>query len=124
MVLFTLVDGKKGPGDILVLVTAYNEPLSFGEWLFLGKCYLDSEAMYYPIREGFIGKAMLLNAINEISQGVSFEKVLERYKLKRKKKSLNIIDKRKQKQSGNFLANRGGRAKMSPWSSLNGERSL
>ena len=124
MVLLTLVDGKKGPGDILVLVTAYNEPLSFGEWLFLGKCYLDSEDMYYPIREGFIGKAMLLNAINEISQGVPFEKVLERYKLKRKKKSLNIIDKRKQKQSGNLLANRGGRAKMSPWSSLNGERSL
>jgi hypothetical protein len=108
----------------LVLLTAYNEPLSFGEWLFLGKCYLDSEAMYYPIREGFIGKAMLLNAINEISQGVPFEKVLERYKLKRKKKSLNIIDKRKQKQSGNLLANRGVRAKMSPWISLNGERSL
>ena len=95
MVLFTLVDGKKGSGDILVLLTAYDEHLSFGKWLFLGKCYLDSEAMYYPIREGFIGKAMLLNAINEISQGVPFEKVLERYKLKRKKKSLNIIDKRK-----------------------------
>jgi hypothetical protein len=95
MVLLTLVDGKKGPGDILVLLTAYNEPLSFGEWLFLGKCYLDSEAIYYPIREGFIGKAMLLNAINEISQGVPFEKVLERYKLKRKKRSLNIIDKRR-----------------------------
>jgi len=50
MVLLTLVDGKKSFGDILVLVTAYNEPLSFGEWLFLGKCYLDSEAVYYPIR--------------------------------------------------------------------------
>ena len=36
-----------------------------------------------------------MNAINEISQGVPFEKVLERYKLKRKKKSLNIFDKRK-----------------------------
>jgi hypothetical protein len=85
---------------------------------------LDSEAAYYPVQKGFIGKAMLLNALNEISQGVPFEKVLERYKLKRKKKSLNIIDKRKQKQSGNFLVNRGGRAKMSPWSSLNGEISL
>ena len=95
MVLLTLVDGKKGPGDILVLLTAYDEALSFGEWLFLGKCYLDSEAMYYPIREGFIGKAMLLNAVNEISQGVPFEKVLERYKLRRKKKALNFIDKRK-----------------------------
>ncbi len=95
MVLITLIDGKKGLGDILALVTAYNEPLSFGEWLFLGKCYLDSESMYYPIRDGFIGKAMLLNALNEISQGVPFEKVLERYKLKRKKKSLNIVDRRR-----------------------------
>jgi hypothetical protein len=95
MVLLTLVDGKKGPGDILVLVTAYNEPLSFGEWLFLGKCYLDSEAAYYPVHKGFIGKAMLLNALNEISQGVPFEKVLEHYTLNRKKKRLNIVDKRK-----------------------------
>ena len=106
MVLFTLVDGKKGFGDILVLVTAYDEPLSFGEWLFLGKCYLDSEAVYYPIHEGYIGRAMLMNAINEISQGVPFEKVLERYKLKRIGKGLNILDKRK-RVNGDFDANRG-----------------
>ena len=42
LVLLTLVDGKKGPEDVLVLVTAYAEPLTFAEWLFLGKCYLDS----------------------------------------------------------------------------------
>lgn len=95
MVLLTLVDGKKGFGDILVLVTAYGEPLTFGEWLFLGKCYLDSEAMYYPIQKGYIGKAMLINALNEVSQGVPLEKVLDRYKLKRKDKGLKIIDKRK-----------------------------
>jgi hypothetical protein len=95
LVLLTLVDGKKGLGDILVLVTAYSEPLTFAEWLFLGKCYLDSEAMYYPIQNGYIGKAMLTNALNEVSQGVPLEKVLERYKLKHKDKSLKIIDKRK-----------------------------
>jgi len=95
MVLLMLVDGRKGHGDILVKVTAYDEPLSFSEWLFLGKCYLDSEAVYYPIRKGFIGRAMLLNALTEISQGVPFDKVLERYKLKRKGKGLNIRDKRK-----------------------------
>ncbi len=95
MVLLTLVDGKKGPKDTLVLVTAYNEPLTFSEWLFIGKCYLDSEAGYYPIKEGYIGKAMLMNALNEVALGVDFEKVLERYKLKRKGKGLKIIDKRK-----------------------------
>jgi hypothetical protein len=123
MVLLTLVDGKKGSGDILVLVTAYNEPLSFGEWLFLGKCYLDSEAMYYPIREGFIGKAMLLNAINEISQGVPFEKVLERYKLKRKGKSLNVVDKRK-RANVNFDVNRGVEAKISSLNAVNPKMNL
>ena len=95
LALLTLVDGKKGPEDILVLVTAYNEPLTFAEWLFLGKCYLDSEDSYYPINEGFIGKAMLMNALNEIALGVDFENVLKRYKLKKKGKNLKIIDKRK-----------------------------
>jgi hypothetical protein len=95
MVVLTLIDGKKGFGDTLVLVTSYNEPLTFGEWLYLGKCYLDSESMYYPVERGYIGKAMLMNALNEVSQGVPLEKVLERYKLKRKDKGMKIIDKRK-----------------------------
>jgi hypothetical protein len=123
MVLFTLVDGKKGFGDILVLVTAYNEPLSFGEWLFLGKCYLDSEAVYYPIQEGYIGKAMLMNAINEISQGVPFEKVLERYKLKRKGKGLNVVDKRK-RANVNFDVNRGVEVKIDSLNSVNPKMNL
>lgn len=118
MVLFTLVDGKKGLGDILVLVTAYNEPLSFSEWLFLGKCYLDSEAVYYPIQEGYIGKAMLMNAINEISHGVPFEKVLERYKLKRKGKGLNVLDKRK-RANLDFDVNRGVEVEISSLGSVN-----
>lgn len=112
MVLLTLVDGRKGPDDILVLVTAYNEPLSLAEWLFLGKCYLDSEGSYYPISNGFLGKAMLLNALNELSHGIPFEKVLERYKLKRKVKALKIVDKRKvTKMPEHELVRRGGLAK-------------
>ena len=118
MVLFKLVDGKKGPGDILVLVTAYDEPLSFGEWLFLGKCYLDSEAVYYPVRQGYIGRAMLLNALTEVSQGVSFDKVLVRYKLKRKGKGLKIVDKRK-RANVDFDANRGVEVKIGSFGSAN-----
>ena len=103
MALLILVDGKKGPGDIVVLVTAYNEPLSFAEWLFIGKCYLDSEASYYPVQNGFLGKSMLINALNELAHGVPFDKVLKRYKLKRKGKPLNIIDKRKSGPSSRIL---------------------
>ena len=95
MVCLTLVDGRKGVGDTLVLVTAYGEPLSFTELLFLAKHYFDSEASCYPIEEGYRGKAMLMNAINEIACGVPFDKVLEHYGLKRKGKKLNIVDKRK-----------------------------
>ena len=95
MAILTLVDGKKGPQDILVLVTSYEQPLSFAEWLFIGKNYMDSEASYYPVSEGYIGKAMLLNALNELSHGVPFDKVLERYHLKRKNRKLNVVDKRK-----------------------------
>jgi hypothetical protein len=76
-------------------VTSYNEPLTFAEWLFIGKCYLDSEASYYPIKEGYIGQAMLIHAINELALGVNFEQVLKRYKLNRKGKNLKVIDKRK-----------------------------
>lgn len=79
----------------LIKKCARNEPLTFAEWLFLSKCYLDSEARYYPIQEGYTGKAMLINVLNELSHGVNFERVLERYKLKRKWKAVKIFDKRK-----------------------------
>ena len=93
MAILTLVDGKKGDHDVLVLVTSYDQPLTFAEWLFIGKNYLDSENSYYPVERGYIGKAMLLNALNELACGVPFDRVLERYGLKRKS-GLNIVDRR------------------------------
>jgi hypothetical protein len=107
MVLLTLVDGKKGPEDIVVKVTAYNEVLTFAEWLFIGKCYLDSEASYYPIKEGYRGNAMLLNALIEVAFGVDFDSVLKRYKLKRKGKALKVIDKRKKVKTLDYVKYRG-----------------
>lgn len=95
MVVLYLVNGRKGFNDILVLVEAYREPLSLAELLFIIKCVLDSEHSYYPVSEGNVGKAMFLNAVNELACGVPFERVLERYGLKRKGKTLNIVDKRK-----------------------------
>jgi hypothetical protein len=95
MVQLTLVDGRKGLGDILVLLKADDEPLSFAEWLFIGKCYMDSEASYYPVSEGYTGPCMLVEAVLELSHGVKFDMVLEKFKLKRKGMSLQILDKRK-----------------------------
>jgi len=95
MVKLTLIQGRKGKEDVLVLVSANQEPFSFAEWLYLGMQYCVSEDSYYPVSKGYIGKAMLLNALNEVTNGVPFERVLERYKLKKKGKPLDIEDKRR-----------------------------
>ena len=110
MVVITLMNGRKGPNDVLVKLTAYDEVLTFAQWLYIGKWYLDSEASYYPIEKGFIGKAMLMNAFNEISQGVPFEMVLKHYKLA--KKGLIIKDERKKPQG--LRDNRGDGVEISP----------
>jgi len=95
MVLFTLVDGRKGEGDTLVLVTAYGEPLSLYELLFILKHYFDSEHSYYPVSEGHLGKGMLLSAIGCVAVGVPLDTVLKKFRLYPKTYKLKIIDKRK-----------------------------
>lgn len=95
MVLLKLVEGRKGPYDVVVLVTAYDEPLSFHELLFILKHYFDSEHSYYPVSEGYLGKGMLLSAINCVAVGVPLETVLRKFKLDRKSKRLNVVDMRK-----------------------------
>lgn len=92
MVKLTLIDGKKGEGDILVLIEANNEPFGLHELLFILKCIFDSEDSYYPISNGFRGKAMLASAIVELICGVPLEDVLKRYGLS---SSFRIVDKRK-----------------------------
>ncbi len=95
MVLLELVDGKKGLNDVLVLVTAYSEPLSFHELLFILNHYFNSEHSYYSVADGYLGKGMLLSAINCVAVGVPLETILRRFKLYRKTRKLTIIDKRK-----------------------------
>ena len=77
--------------------------------MYIGKWYLDSEASYYPVNQGYIGKAMLMNALNEISQEVPFDIVLQHYKLS--KKGLIIKDERKKPQG--LRDNRGDGVKIS-----------
>jgi len=98
MVLFELVDGRKGEADTLVLVTAYSEPLSFHELLFILKHYFDSEHSYYPVSNGYLGKGMLLSAINCVAVGVPLDTVLKRFKLHRKLKRPVIVDKRRNRE--------------------------
>jgi hypothetical protein len=95
MVLLKLVEGRKGPSDTLVLVWAYGEALSFHELLFILKRYFDSEHSYYPVSQGYLGKGMLLGAIDAVAVGVPIETVLRKFKLYRKGRQLNVIDDRK-----------------------------
>lgn len=106
MVLFVLERGRKSAGDVVVRVYAYGEVFSLAEFLFLAKQIFDSEGSCYPVSRGFVGKAMLLNALNELSHGVCFEKVLERYGLKRKGKTVNVVDRRSRERLVEEMAER------------------
>jgi hypothetical protein len=91
MVKLELVPGKKGANDTLVLVTAYREPLSFSDLLFILKHYFESEESYYPKPE-FQGSCYLMKAILEIQAGLPFNDVLKRYQLDRKIKKTVVIE--------------------------------
>jgi hypothetical protein len=99
MVLIELVDGRKGKGDVLCLVTANHAPLSFAEWLFLGMHFMNSEQSYYPVEKGFAGKAYLLNCLCELSHGVEFSRVLEKYGLNQKTGKMHVVDRRKKQNN-------------------------
>ena len=90
MVKFEVVQGRKAVGDRLVRVWAYGEVLSFSDLLFLLKNYFDSEDSYYPIKNGFKGRAMLLMAIIEVYTGIPLSRVVKNYKLERKSKTVII----------------------------------
>jgi hypothetical protein len=92
MVHFVLQKGRKGPNDKLVLVYAYGEVLSFSEILYLLSKYFESEDSYYPINEGYQGKAMLLKAIIDVYSCIPLERVLRYYRLERKKKPVEVIE--------------------------------
>lgn len=83
MVRFELVPGRKGPHDVLVRVTCYQEVLSFSEILFLLDKYFRSEEGYYP-KPKYEGSTMLMKAVLEIYSGIPFEVVLRKYRLERK----------------------------------------
>ena len=55
---------------------------------------MESEAVYYPTSKGYSGKAYFLNAIIDLARGVSFDRVIEKYRLKGKKHPV-IKDERK-----------------------------
>jgi len=92
MVKLELVKGRKGPNDKLILVTAYGEPLSFSDLLFILKHYFESEESYYPKPENQ-GSCYLMKAILEIYSGLPFNDVLKRYQLDRKMKKTLVIEK-------------------------------
>jgi len=90
-----VVQGKKGPKDKVVLVTANREALKVKDLLFILQQWFESEDACYPISEGYEGKAMLLKAIIDVYSGHKIETVLKRYFLKPSPKgyTLNVNNK-------------------------------
>ena len=94
MVQLTLVNGHKGKGDILVLLTCNRQPLTFEEWLFIGLHYLASEDSYYPRSQGYAGSEYLMNALDDlVHNGLDLRTVLSKYQLNGKR-GLDIVDER------------------------------
>jgi hypothetical protein len=77
-----VVQGKKGPKDKVVLITANREALKVKDLLFILQQWFESEDACYPISRGYEGKAMLLKAIIDVYSGHKIETVLKRYFLK------------------------------------------
>jgi hypothetical protein len=77
-----VVQGKKGPHDKVVLITANREPLKIEHLLWILQQWFESEEACYPITEGYDGKCMLLKAIIDVYSGHKIETVLKRYSLK------------------------------------------
>jgi len=90
MVKFVLRSGHKSDRDTMVFLVARDEVLTFHELLFILKHYFDSEQDYYPVSDGFLGKAMLVAAINSVALDVPIPTVLKRFKLPFKR--LDIVD--------------------------------
>jgi hypothetical protein len=77
-----VVQGKKGPHDKVVLITANREALKVEHLLFILQQWFESEEACYPQSQGYEGKAMLFKAIFDIYNGQKLETVLKRYFLK------------------------------------------
>ena len=85
-----VVQGKKGPNDKVVLITANHEPLKIEHLLWILQQWFESEEACYPQSRGYEGKAMLFKAIFDIYNGHRLETVLKRYSLKPSRNGYNL----------------------------------
>lgn len=85
MVKLEVVQGRKAPGDKVVLVTAHREPMRIEHILQILSILFESEDCCYPPSEGYMGRRLLYKAITAVYHGVPLPVVLEKYKLKQVK---------------------------------------
>lgn len=85
MVYFELIKGRKSGNDKLVKVYSYGEVFTVEDLLRLLQAFFESEDANYPINQGKERHAMLLKAIIDVYSGIPLEKIIEKYKLNRKK---------------------------------------
>ncbi len=90
MVKLEVVQGKKGPNDKLVLLTANREPLTIEHLLTILSIWFESEDSVYPPSEGYEGRAFLMKAIVDVFAGRKLETVLQRYRLKPSKNGFSF----------------------------------
>lgn len=90
MVKLEVVQGRKSPGDKVVLVTANRESLKIEHVLQILSVFFESEDSCYPPSEGFMGRRMLYEAITAVYNRVPLPVVIKKYKLKRAGKGFTL----------------------------------
>lgn len=90
MVKLEIVQGKKAPGDKLVLVTANREPLRLEHVLQILNVFFESEDACYPPSLGYQGRAMLFSAIKDVYDGEPIPLVINKYRLKKTRKGFKL----------------------------------
>jgi len=85
-----VVQGRKGPHDKVVLITANREPLKIEHLLWILQQWFESEDACYPITEGYDGRCLLMKAVIDIYSGHKIETVLKRYFLKPSRNGYNL----------------------------------
>lgn len=67
--------------DIKIFITANDEAITFDVIFDILKLLFENEDRIYPPQLGFKGRRMLVNAILDLADGMSKDKLREKYKL-------------------------------------------
>jgi len=83
--------GNKSSQDKIIRIWAKGEIITIKDILRILDSIFKSEDVNYPISKGLEGRSYFFKAIVDVYSGIPLERVLEKYKLKRKRKKNSVM---------------------------------